>query len=176
MGQLKTMGNRAKSTPRRGKTVRLRPAPARPWLRVRVPKALNGGQRKRLLQAMLTAASFDEACLSADVPRGVALAARRADAAFAAQGDDVMAMRIAEVEARLADIALLGLRRALEPGEDGRPAVALGQWLVDARRSGGGKQARTTPRRRGTRKLATGKLDGMLRRVCEVEQAALKSR
>ena len=152
--------------------MRLRPAPARPWASAGAHKLLSGAERSRLLLELLAAASFDEACAAAGVRRGAALLTRSQDIGFAQRWDDVMALRIAEVEARLADVALVGLRRGLEPGEDARQAIALGQWLVDARRSGAGRAKAAAPRKRESRAQAAGKVENMFQRVREAEEQA----
>lgn len=127
---------------RKAKAIRLRPAPARPWAAA-PGRGLNSRERQQLLAALLSAHSFDAACLAAGVARGDALLARAHNPAFAAAWDQTMEARIAEVTARLTDLAIGGLQRALAPGEDARAAIALGQWLVEGRRATAGKAGRT---------------------------------
>ena len=117
-----------------GNVVRLRPAPARPWVAA-TGRAIDSATSDRLLVALLSARSFDEACAIAGVSRGDALLARIGDPAFAARWDQAVEARLSEVTTRLADLAIGGLQRGLEPGEDARAAIALGQWLVDGQRT-----------------------------------------
>lgn len=126
---------------RKAKAIRLRPAPARPWAAA-PGRGLNSCERQQLLAALLSAHSFDAACLAAGVARGDALLARAHNPAFAAAWDQTMEARIAEVTARLTDLAIGGLQRALAPGEDARAAIALGQWLVEGRRATASKAGR----------------------------------
>lgn len=124
----------------RRKPVRLRPAPARPWVATST-RGLAPETCQQLLAALLSSRSFDEACMAAGVSRGEALLARVRDPAFARLWDETVEVRLSEVTARLTDLAIGGLQRGLEPGEDARAAIALGQWLVEGRRTAVKKRA-----------------------------------
>ena len=131
----------APATGRKTRAIRLRPAPSRPWASA-PERGLNHQERQQLLAALLSSRTFDEACLVAGVTRGEALLARAHDPAFALAWDQTMEARIAEVTARLTDLAIGGLQRAMAPGEDGCAAIALGQWLAEGRRPPAGKAGR----------------------------------
>ncbi len=115
---------------------------ARPWVATST-RGLAPETCQQLLAALLSSRSFDEACMAAGVSRGEALLARVRDPAFARLWDETVEVRLSEVTARLTDLAIGGLQRGLEPGEDARAAIALGQWLVEGRRTAVKKRATT---------------------------------
>jgi hypothetical protein len=94
---------------------------------------LDAEQRFRLLAALVTATSFDEALDLSRISRSAALAERARDALFALEWDRTTDTRLVELQARLIDKALLGLTPGLEkPSESSEKyIIALAQWILD---------------------------------------------